>query len=88
MSNPLCRTSKGDSGKIHLFGKFSALNLEGSVKPDASFKVDILNAQFALKDSVRISPEAFTLDNIPMYDLEGHGVGKGKNQHRKPKKKG
>lgn len=71
------------SGKIHLFGKFSALNLEGSVKPDASFKVNILNAQFALKDSVRISPEAFTLDNIPMYDLEGHrGIANGYIHHR------
>lgn len=70
------------SGNIHFFGKFNALNIEGSVKPDASFKVNVLNTKFLLKDSVRMSAERFTLDSVPVYDLEGHqGMANGYIQH-------
>ena len=60
------------SGNVRLFGLFNALNLEGNVFADASFKVNILNANYAFKDSVKITPTEFSGKNIKIHDLEGH----------------
>jgi len=57
---------------VRLFGLFSALNLEGNVFADASFKVNILNTNYAFKDSVKITPTEFSGRNIKIHDLEGH----------------
>lgn len=71
------------TGRVRLFGTFSELNLEGSVMADASFKVNILNTSFALKDSVYLSPNEFSFKNVSLRDLEGHrGVANGSIQHK------
>lgn len=60
------------SGRIHLHGPFSELNLEGHAQANATFKVDALNSYFTLEDSVRLVPERMTVQNAKIYDLEGH----------------
>ena len=60
------------SGRIHLHGPFSALNLEGDAVANATFKVDVLNTYFALEDSVHFTSERMTFPNAQVYDLEGH----------------
>ncbi|WP_321437041.1 translocation/assembly module TamB domain-containing protein [uncultured Bacteroides sp.] len=60
------------SGNVRLFGLFKALTLEGSALADASFKINVLNTKFAIKDSVRITPNEFTLNNVKLHDMEGH----------------
>ncbi|MEG1564775.1 MAG: translocation/assembly module TamB domain-containing protein, partial [Bacteroides sp.] len=60
------------SGKIHFYGKFKALNLEGAAMTDASLKVGILNTSFALHDSLRLAPTGITFQHIHLSDFEGH----------------
>ena len=60
------------SGKVHFYGKFKSLTLDGAVMTDASMKFDILNTSFALKDTIRLAPEGITFDNIHIADMEGH----------------
>lgn len=70
------------SGRIHLFGPFSALNLEGSARADATFKVNTLNTYFLLEDSVRFVPDKMSVQNALISDLEGHsGRVSGEIQH-------
>lgn len=60
------------TGKVHFFGKFKALNLDGAVMTDASMKFDILNTRFAVKDSIHLTPTGLTFDNMQITDAEGH----------------
>lgn len=60
------------SGKAHLFGKFKALNIEGSLMTDASLKIGILNTSFAVKDTIRLSTTGIAFDKIHISDIEGH----------------
>jgi hypothetical protein len=60
------------SGHIHLYGPFNALNLEGSAKADARFKVNTLNTSFVLEDSVHFTPERMSVRNVLVSDLEKH----------------
>lgn len=60
------------TGKVHFYGKFKALNLDGAVMTDASLKIGILNTSFALKDSIRLAPTGISFDQIRISDLEGH----------------
>ncbi len=70
------------TGHIRLFGLFKALTLEGSALADASFKVNVLNTTFALKDSVRLIPTEISLKNAKVLDPEGHtGVVSGYVRH-------
>lgn len=70
------------TGNVRLFGLFKALSLEGSALADASFKVNILNTHFAFKDSVRITPNEFSMNKIKLRDMEGHtGVVNGYVRH-------
>ena len=39
------------TGKVHFYGKFKGLNLDGAVMTDASMKFDILNTHFAVRDT-------------------------------------
>lgn len=71
------------TGNMRLFGKFSALNLDGQAKADATFKVNILNTYFAIKDSVNFTPREISFKKLPVYDLEGHqGVVDGYIRHQ------
>lgn len=60
------------TGKVHFYGKFKGLNLDGAVMTNASMKFDILNTKFAVKDTIRLAPTGITFDNVLIGDMEGH----------------
>ena len=60
------------TGKVHFYGKFKGLNLDGAVMTDASMNFDILNTQFAIKDTILLAPTGLTFNNIHISDMEGH----------------
>lgn len=60
------------SGRVHFYGKFKALTMEGRVFGDASMKVDVLNTTFSLKDSILIEPGGLTFRNNRIFDTQGH----------------
>ena len=60
------------SGRVHFYGKFKALTMEGRVFGDASIKVDVLNTTFSLKDSILIEPGGLTFRNNRIFDTQGH----------------
>nr|WP_294480123.1 translocation/assembly module TamB domain-containing protein [uncultured Bacteroides sp.] len=60
------------TGKVHFYGKFKGLNLDGAVMTNASLKFDILNTRFAIKDTIRLAPTGLTFNNIHIADVEGH----------------
>lgn len=66
------------TGKAHLSGKFSELNLSVDALADANVKVGILDTYFYLKDSLIVTPTGIHLKNTKLYDSEGHqGTGNG-----------
>lgn len=60
------------TGKVHFYGKFKALAMEGKVLGDASLKVEVLNTTFSVKDSILIMPEGLTFRNNRIFDTQGH----------------
>ena len=60
------------TGKVHFYGKFKGLNLDGAVITDASMNFDILNTHFAIKDTILLAPTGLTFNNIHISDMEGH----------------
>ena len=60
------------TGKVHFYGKFKGLNLDGAVMTDASMKFDVLNTYFAIKDTIRLAPTGLDFNNMYIADLEGH----------------
>lgn len=60
------------TGKVHFYGKFKGLNLDGAVLTDASMNFDILNAHFAVKDTIYLAPSGLTFKDMHIYDMEGH----------------
>ncbi len=60
------------TGKVHFYGKFKGLNLDGDVMTDASMRFDILNTRFAVKDTIHLTPTGLTFNNINIADMEGH----------------
>ena len=60
------------TGKVHFYGKFKGLNLDGAVMTDASMNFDILNTHFAIKDTIHLAPDGLTFNNIHISDMEGH----------------
>lgn len=60
------------TGKVHFYGKFKGLNLDGAVMTDASMNFDILNTHFAIKDTIHLAPTGLTFNNIHISDMEGH----------------
>lgn len=70
------------SGNIRLFGEFNALNLQGSAMANASFKINILNTNFAIQDSVKFTPNEMSFKDIKVKDPEGHlGIVNGYVRH-------
>lgn len=59
-------------GKIHFYGRFKALAMEGSVMGDASMKVDVLNTTYRIRDSITIAPDGLTFRGNRIYDTQGH----------------
>lgn len=60
------------TGKVHFYGKFKGLNLDGAVFTDASLRFDILNTRFAVKDTIHLAPTGLTFKNMLIGDMEGH----------------
>ena len=60
------------NGKVHLYGKFSELNLNADALANASMKIGFLNTNFILKDSLHITPTGITFKDTKVYDPEGH----------------
>lgn len=60
------------SGRVHLYGKFKTLALDGRVLGNASMKVSVLNTTFFLKDSIRISPDGLEFSNNSISDPYGN----------------
>jgi len=60
------------TGKVHFYGKFKGLNLDGAVMTDASMNFDILNTHFAIRDTILLAPTGLTFNNIHISDMEGH----------------
>ena len=60
------------TGKVHFYGKFKGLNLDGAVMTDASMNFDILNTHFAIKDTIHLAPGGLTFSNMHISDMEGH----------------
>ena len=69
----IAKDIKGNgSGKVHFYGKFNALNLDGKVMTDASMRFDFLNTRFGVKDTIHLAPTGLTFNKIKMVDIEGH----------------
>ena len=60
------------TGKVHFYGKFKGLNLDGAVMTDASMKFDILNTHFAVRDTIHLAPTGLKFNNMHIADMEGH----------------
>ena len=64
-------------GDIHFWGKFKALNVEADKKVAAlaSIKIDMLNTDFVLQDSIVVKQEGITFSNSHMTDHSGDHTG-------------
>lgn len=60
------------TGKVHFYGSFKALNLEGAVMTKATMKFGILNASFNVNDSIHLAPTGLTFNHMNISDPEGH----------------
>lgn len=60
------------TGKVHFYGKFKGLNLDGSSHDGCFQDFDILNTHFAIKDTILLAPTGLTFNNIHISDMEGH----------------
>ncbi|MBK9074480.1 MAG: translocation/assembly module TamB [Flavobacteriales bacterium] len=65
---------KGElSGTIHVGGMLSEPQVEGTaLLKDAGLRIDYLNTFYSFTDEVRVLPDAFWLDLVPLKDQEGH----------------
>lgn len=65
-------------GDIHFFGKFKALNVEAEKKVAAlaSIKIDMLNTNFLLEDSVVVKQDGLRFSNSYMTDHSGDHTGR------------
>lgn len=61
------------SGHARLFGTFSDLDLEGDIQADSlRIKIDFTNTWYSASDSIHIRPGLIKLDDITLYDEDGH----------------
>lgn len=60
------------TGNIHLYGKFSELNLKADVLTDVSCKIGFLNTSIVLKDSLHVTPTSIAFKDSKIYDTEGN----------------
>ncbi len=60
------------SGKVHFFGRFKALDLDGTAFGDASMHFGILNTSFGINDSIHLSHEGLRFNKARIRDAEGH----------------
>ena len=60
------------TGHFRVYGGFKALNVSGNGKFDGSFKINVLNTTFALRDSIKLTENEMLLNNAKFEDMEGH----------------
>lgn len=60
------------TGKVHFYGSFKALNLEGAVMTKATMKFGILNTSFNVNDTIQLAPTGLTFNHMNISDPEGH----------------
>lgn len=60
------------TGKVHFYGPFNALNLEGAVMTNATLKFGILNTSFNVNDSIHLAPTGLTFNHMRISDPENH----------------
>ena len=60
------------SGKVHFYGKFKELTLDGTVMTNAAMKFDFLNTSFTVSDSIRMQPAGIDFNRVKIGDLEGN----------------
>lgn len=72
------------TGKINFYGRFKALNVEGSALVDRfGFGIDYLNTRFYISDSIRLTPDAIIIDNMTLAGEDNHlGKVNGIMRHR------
>ncbi|MCR4764998.1 MAG: translocation/assembly module TamB domain-containing protein [Bacteroidaceae bacterium] len=65
-------------GDVHFFGKFKALTVEADKRVDAmaSIKIEMLNTNFVLHDSIQVRQEGITFSNSHMTDHGGEHEGR------------
>lgn len=63
------------SGRAHLYGTFSDVNLTGRLHADTiRMKVDYTDVAYSGSDSVRITPGRIEIPQMRLYDDEGHSA--------------
>lgn len=61
------------SGKVHLYGTFSCIDMTGEVfAQDLKLKIDFTNVVYSATDSIHITPGRIELDNVTVRDPYGH----------------
>ena len=60
------------SGKVHFYGKFQELTLDGSVMANALMKFGFLNTSFIANDSIRLHPKGIDFNRVKLLDPEGN----------------
>lgn len=60
------------TGKVHFWGKFKTLNLDGAVMTNAKMRFDILNTSFNIQDTIHLSPEGVSFNHARLTDLKGN----------------
>lgn len=60
-------------GRIHVFGPFSGVTVEGDgyVK-DGGLGIDFLNTYYTFSDSIHLTPTSISARNLTIYDEDGH----------------
>nr|MDE5554101.1 translocation/assembly module TamB [Muribaculaceae bacterium] len=61
------------SGKARLFGTFKYIDMEGDVfADDLNIKIDFTNTWYSASDTIRLRPGLIDIDDIIIYDENGH----------------
>lgn len=61
------------SGKAHLFGPFSNIDLEGDILAEnLRLKINFTNTYYTATDSIHMRPGLIELPDITLYDVNGH----------------
>ncbi|MDD4821935.1 MAG: translocation/assembly module TamB [Bacteroidales bacterium] len=61
------------TGNARLFGRFSALNVEGKAMiNEGRIGIRLLNTAYSFNDSLTLTPQRLSFRNIRAYDLDGH----------------
>ncbi len=61
------------NGNVHVYGNFGAINVEGNALiRDGGFGIGFLNTYYTFNDSVTLTKNKISLNNVALYDKFGH----------------